>query len=87
MAAAALQVLFYVTPVIWRREMLRSHGLDWVVRINPLYHLLEVVRRPLLESQPAPAASYLVTLLLVAVLTGSAWLTARVYHRRIVYFL
>ena len=87
MAAAGLQVLFYVTPVIWRREMLRSHGLDWVVRVNPLYHLLEVVRRPLLDSHPASAASYLVTLLLVVALAGGAWVTARVYHRRIVYFL
>jgi len=87
MATAGLQVLFYITPVIWKRDMLRSHGLDWVVRINPLYHLLEVVRRPLLDSRPAPAASYLATLLLVAVLAGGAWLTARFYHRRIVYFL
>jgi len=87
MAAAALQVWFYVTPVLWPHELLRARGLAWAVELNPLYHLLEVVRHPLLFSEPAPAHSYVIVLLLLTALAVTAWWLARLLHRRIVYFL
>ena len=87
MAAAGLQVLFYVTPVLWPHRLLRERGLAWAVELNPLYHLLEVVRYPLLESAPAAARNYAVVALLTLALLAIAWWLARIFHRRIVYFL
>jgi len=87
MASAGLQVLFYVTPVLWPHRLLRERGLAWAVELNPLYHVLEVVRYPLLQSEPAAARNYAVVALLALGLLVTAWWLARIYHRRIVYFL
>ena len=87
LAATALQILFFVTPVIWPPEMLKGRPLQWVVDANPFYHLLEVVRRPLLFSESATTANYLVGLGVVIGLGLVASLVAQLYSRRIVYLL
>jgi ABC-type polysaccharide/polyol phosphate export permease len=43
---SVVQVFFFLTPVLWRAEMLGRH--QWAADLNPLYHFLEVVRAPLL---------------------------------------
>jgi ABC-2 type transport system permease protein/lipopolysaccharide transport system permease protein len=49
--AAATQVVFFLTPVIWKPELLVGHRYvaDW----NPFYHLIEIVRSPLLGHWPS----------------------------------
>jgi ABC-2 type transport system permease protein/lipopolysaccharide transport system permease protein len=46
-----VQILFFLTPVIWTAERLTDYGL--VLQLNPLHHLLELVRAPLLGRSPA----------------------------------
>jgi len=87
LASTALQILFFVTPVLWPGELLRGRRVQWVVDANPLYHLLEVVRRPLLSSQPAAMVDYLVTVGVLAVLIVVAFVVVAAYSRRIVYLL
>ena len=41
-----LQILFFITPIIWKPELMK-HGREWLP-FNPFYDLLELVRRPLL---------------------------------------
>lgn len=87
LASSALQVLFFVTPVIWPPELLKGRPVQWVVDANPLYHLLELVRRPLLFSEPATPVNYLVGLGVVLALGLVASLVVATYSRRIVYLL
>jgi ABC-type polysaccharide/polyol phosphate export permease len=87
LAGVALQVLFYVTPVLWPAEMLRERRLGWVVGMNPLYHLLEIIRQPLLASRPATVENYVVALLLAVCLGGCATVVVVSYSRRVVYLL
>ncbi len=47
-----LQILFFITPVIWKPELMR-HGRGWLP-FNPFYDLLELVRRPLLGGILSP---------------------------------
>jgi ABC-type polysaccharide/polyol phosphate export permease len=85
MASVGMQVLFYVTPVIFPARLLQQRGrLALIVELNPLYHLLEVVRRPLLSSSPADLQSYLAAAAIVGVLAMVATLIIAVYQRRIV---
>ena len=73
MASVGMQVLFYVTPVIFPAELLRKRrSLSLVIELNPMYHLLEVVRRPLLAAGPADWHSYAVTALFIVVLAAVA---------------
>jgi ABC-type polysaccharide/polyol phosphate export permease len=41
-----VQVAFFLTPVMWKAEMLGKH--IWSAQINPLFHFLEIVRGPLI---------------------------------------
>ena len=86
-ASIGLQTLFYVTPVLWPPEMLRGHRLQLLVNLNPLYHLLEIVRQPLLHSRPASQANYLAAGLLLVALAFFASFLTWLYHRRLVYLL
>jgi ABC-type polysaccharide/polyol phosphate export permease len=44
--ASVVPLLFFLTPVIWRPEMLGRYR--WAAEINPVSHFLEAVRAPLL---------------------------------------
>ena len=87
LTGSLMQVLFYVTPILWPAELLRERGLSQVIDFNPFYHILEVVRRPILSSEAADPINYVVTGLVVLVMAGVALGLIRVYHRRIVFFL
>jgi ABC-type polysaccharide/polyol phosphate export permease len=47
MVSFLMAALFMLTPVFWRRSQMRGN-MHWIVDLNPLSHLLEVVRQPLL---------------------------------------
>jgi lipopolysaccharide transport system permease protein len=43
----AFQILFYLTPVMYPPEVLTRTNMTWMVKYNPLVHLLGIVREPL----------------------------------------
>ncbi|MEW6368765.1 MAG: ABC transporter permease [Acidobacteriota bacterium] len=45
-----VQVMLFISPVIWRAEMTGNRR--WLVEINPVTHLLEIVRAPLFGNAP-----------------------------------
>ncbi|WP_273727548.1 ABC transporter permease [Brucella gallinifaecis] len=47
-----LQVLFYATPIMWMVKILPEHISRWFIDLNPFYHLIELVRAPLLGQAP-----------------------------------
>lgn len=47
---SVVQVAFFLTPVMWQKGMLGTF--QWAADINPLYHLLELVREPMLGGKP-----------------------------------
>jgi lipopolysaccharide transport system permease protein len=51
--SAALTVGFYITPVIWIKESLGDNDLvNSIVTLNPLYHILQVARLPMIGQLP-----------------------------------
>ncbi len=88
MASVGMQVFFYVTPVIFPASLLKERtDLSWVVDVNPMYHLLEVVRRPLLAGVAADWHSYAAASLVIVVLAVVAAIVIATNQRRIVYSL
>jgi lipopolysaccharide transport system permease protein len=78
--ASILQMAFFVTPVIWKPELL-SPARQALLPINPFYCLLEIVRAPLLGIVPS-ATVYLAAIGFSVLLIGLAWtLFARVRGR------
>jgi ABC-type polysaccharide/polyol phosphate export permease len=49
--ASTMQAMPFITPIFWNRDMLQEHL--WVADVNPLYHMIEIVRAPLLGHQAA----------------------------------
>ncbi|KAB2672377.1 ABC transporter permease [Brucella intermedia] len=47
-----LQVMFYATPIMWMVKILPGHVSHVFIELNPFYHLIELVRAPLLGSAP-----------------------------------
>ena len=48
---SAIQVVFYLTPVMWMPGLLPER-VGILVQFNPFYHLIEIVRAPLLGHVP-----------------------------------
>ncbi|QGU01089.1 Teichoic acid translocation permease protein TagG [Corynebacterium kalinowskii] len=80
---ALVQLLFYVTPIVWTTSTLRSAGPEMqtrarIVELNPLYHYMEVVRAPLIGA-PLPMYHWYVVLgctvagLILAMLAMKQW--------------
>lgn len=51
--ASVLQVVFYLTPIMWMPSLLPDRMGVTFLQINPFYHLLELVRNPLLGQLPS----------------------------------
>jgi homopolymeric O-antigen transport system permease protein len=73
--------------VLWPARMLRGRPLGWIVDVNPLYHLLEVIRQPLLSARAAGVENYALGLVMVACLGALAAGVLALYSRHVVYLL
>jgi ABC-type polysaccharide/polyol phosphate export permease len=77
LVSTALQISMLITPLFWPPESLSGSGRLVFVEFNPIYHLLEVVRAPLLGKIPA-MTSYVAVVLIA---TGGWLLTYFVFER------
>lgn len=82
--ASVVQVVFFVTPVFWSVESLPSRPA--FVSLNPAYHLLEIVRAPLLGQAPL-AMSWFVAGALAVIGFPIAFLLYRRAYPRIPYWV
>ena len=81
-----IQVIFYVTPVMWMRQTLTGDAGKLMIECNPLFHLIDLVRAPLLGEIPS-ALSYTITILIAFI----GWMAAiqfyRYYKHKIAYWV
>lgn len=74
---------FLLTPIIWHADTMPAGSLrGTLMRFNPFYHLVEVVRAPILGSAIDPS-----TLTYLAVMTLGGWLAAYLAYRRYARFV
>lgn len=79
-----IQVIFFVTPIFWSPQNLPNRPA--FVSFNPFYHLVEIVRLPLLGEAPT-LANWGVCVGMAMAGTGfAAWLFRRA-HARIAYWV
>jgi ABC-2 type transport system permease protein/lipopolysaccharide transport system permease protein len=50
LVSSIVQIVFFVTPIMWKPELLQHK--TYIADINPFYHLVEVIRGPLLGTVP-----------------------------------
>jgi lipopolysaccharide transport system permease protein len=81
------QMLFYATPIIYRAELLQKNGLGWLVHLNPLVSLLELVRQPILRGEVPTLGTFAAAgTTVVVTLLAASWTLAR-FQRRLIFYL
>jgi ABC-type polysaccharide/polyol phosphate export permease len=48
--STGVQIMMFATPIMWPKDSLGAS--TWIAEVNPLYHLIELVRAPLLGHPP-----------------------------------
>jgi ABC-type polysaccharide/polyol phosphate export permease len=84
--ASILQVVFYLTPIIWMPALLPDRIGATFLQLNPLYHFLELIRAPLLGVVPS-MTSWLVVLVIAMVGWGLSLLVFSRLRHRVAYWL
>lgn len=80
-----IQVVFFVTPVLWSPNALNGHS-HYFVDLNPFYALIELIRAPLIGYTPTLTNIISVTIVTAIGLLLSSLIFTR-YRSRIVYWL
>lgn len=86
MVASLMQVLFYITPIMWQPQLLPDSIAKYLLDYNPLFHLIEIVRSPLLGGLPT-ATNWAVSAGLAVLGWPIALFLFGTYKRRIAYWL
>ncbi|MBB4361479.1 ABC-type polysaccharide/polyol phosphate export permease [Bradyrhizobium sp. CIR18] len=85
LVSSAIQISMLVTPLFWPADTLTGMRRILFVESNPLYHVIDVVRGPLVGRVPG-AISYVV---MIVMCIGGWWLTYAMFkrfRRRIAYW-
>lgn len=85
--AVIVQILFYATPVIYPERLLVEQGLRWMLTLNPLHHLLMLVRVPLMFNDAPQVSHYVATALSLSALGALTVYAMRTTTRRLVFWL
>jgi lipopolysaccharide transport system permease protein len=85
--ALAMQALWFISPVYFEEDMFRRGGLELLVDGNPIYHILQLARAPLLQGEWPTSTNYAFAFGSAAVLTLTAWLVGRKAERKVIFYL
>jgi ABC-type polysaccharide/polyol phosphate export permease len=81
---SVVQMLFFVTPVFWSAELMPSRTV--LVHGNPFFHMLELLRAPLLGREPNLESWIFMSVTLVLGWAGTLMLFTK-FRRRVTYWL
>ncbi|WP_029008776.1 ABC transporter permease [Azospirillum halopraeferens] len=82
--ANAMQLFFLVTPIMWKPEALGDQR--ELILFNPVYHLLEICRAPLLGTMPT-TLNWMVSIAAASLGTAVTFLLYARFRRMIAYWL
>jgi lipopolysaccharide transport system permease protein len=81
-----MQIVFFLTPIMWMPQSIAAHAPPAILQLNPFFHLIEIVRAPLLGHAPDPL-NWLASIALAIVGWSVALLFFGRFRRRIPYWL
>ena len=84
--ASLTQLLFFMTPIVWSYERLKSNPLAAYVELNPVMHFVEILRQPLL-GQPIVWRHWAVVGVITVVGCAVSLVCLRNYRSRVAYWV
>jgi lipopolysaccharide transport system permease protein len=82
---SVMQIAFFISPVIWKPDLLQGASARWLPA-NPFYSLLEVVRAPLLHEVPT-LLTWTSALAYSAALCLTAWIVFARLRSRLAFWV
>jgi len=82
-----MQLMYFVSPIFFEAKLFRNGGLDALVDYNPIYHLLEIVRAPLLRGEWPAAANFAMCGITMVIFSALAVLIGRSVERKVIFYL
>jgi len=82
-----LQAVWFLSPIYFESRVFRGAGLDWLVDYNPIFHLLELVRAPLLRGEWPTGENYLFCALAIGVVTTLAVALGMRAEKNVIFYL
>lgn len=70
--SVTLPALFYLTPIIYPANFI-PEALQFILKLNPIYILMELFRKPIFLGQAASGGEYLVGAGLAVLMLGVGW--------------
>jgi lipopolysaccharide transport system permease protein len=82
-----LQAMWFVSPIYFEANTFRKGNLHVLVDYNPIYHLLQIVRAPLLHGEWPSSANYLYCVGVIVSLACAAWAVGRSAEAKVIFYL
>lgn len=82
-----LQALWFISPVYFEEKMFRDGGLDKLIDYNPVYHLLQIIRAPLLSGEWPQLENYMFCLGTACIFTIIAFCVGAKAERKVIFYI
>lgn len=82
-----MQALWFISPVYFEEKMFRQGGLGALVDYNPIYHLLQLVRAPLLDGSWPALENYAFPLISAMLILLIAYGVGKNAERKVIFYL
>lgn len=86
-AGLVMQALWFVSPVYFEEKIFRQGGLSFLVDYNPIYHLLQLFRAPLLTGQWPTVENYAFSLGTAFVFLCAAWIVGKRAEKQVIFYI
>ena len=83
--AVFTQLIFFFTPILWMKKVLSGRH-SWISDFNPFYHIIEIVRSPLLGVAPS-GILWIYMLVYIAIAAAMAIFFLKKFRHRVSYWL
>ncbi len=84
--AAIMTIVYFITPVMWKPELVPENTAHWLLGLNPFYHLIQLVRLPFLSIMPT-AENWILSLLLALFGWLITWFGVNKFSKQIAYWV
>jgi len=79
--------MWFVSPIYFEASLFRNGGLGVLVDFNPIYHLLEIVRAPLLRGEWPTLVNFAACGFAIVMAFVFAWLIGRKSEDKVIFYL
>ena len=83
--AVFMQLIYFFTPILWMKKVIPGKH-SWVTDFNPFYHMIEIVRAPLLGKAPSESLWFYM-LLYIAIAAILFVFVLKKFKHRVSYWL